>query len=409
MKRWLGWSVLLIAMLTIGGLSLWAVKQRQVSQQAGAVPKASVAPVALELAASDLLTAQVVELARTLEVSGGLKATSSAFLKAKVAAEVQTLTVREGDKVSRGQVLGQLDVTELDWRLRQAEQTAASAKAQWTIAMRALENNRALVAQGFISPTGLETSVSNEAAAQGTLEAALAAVEISRKGRADATLVAPIGGLVSQRLVQPGERVAVDARLLEIVDLSQLELEAAVAAEDISLLRVGRPALLSVDGIEARIPAKVARINPSAQPGSRSIMAYLAVQGQPELRQGMFATGRIELARKSATAVPLSAVRTDGAKPHVLLLQDRQVRVRDVVLGMRGEVNGQAWVEIASGLAAGDAVLAASVGALRDGTSVRLAVDAPAPRASASAAFAAPSMSVAPAVSPAASAAAAAR
>ncbi len=376
------------------------------------MPKANVAPVALELAASDLLTAQVVELARTLEVSGGLKATTSAFLKAKVAAEVQTLTVREGDKVSRGQVLGQLDVTELDWRLRQAEQTAASAKAQWTIAMRALENNRALVAQGFISPTGLETSVSNEAAAQGTLEAALAAVELARKGRADATLVAPISGLVSQRLVQPGERVAVDARLLEIVDLSQLELEAAVAAEDIAALGVGKPALLSVDGIEARIPAKVARINPSAQPGSRSIMAYLAVQGQPELRQGMFATGRIELARKSVTAVPLSAVRTDGAKPHVLLLQDGQVRVRDVVLGLRGEVNGQAWVEIASGLVSGDAVLATSVGALRDGTSVRLAADAPAPRASAPQALAAglaTSPNAASAVTPAASAAAAAR
>jgi RND family efflux transporter MFP subunit len=390
MKRWIGWSVLLVALLAIGIVTLRAAKQRQVSQQAAAPNTSTNAvPVALELAASDLLKAQVIELARTLEVSGGLKATTSAFLKAKVAAEVQTLTVREGDKVSRGQVLGQLDVTELDWRLRQAEQTAASAKAQWTIAMRALENNRALVAQGFISPTGLETSVSNEAAAQGTLEAALASVELARKGRADATLVAPISGLVSQRLVQPGERVAVDARLLEIVDLSQLELEAAVAAEDIALLRVGKPALLSVDGIEARIPAKVARINPSAMAGSRSIMAYLAVQGQPELRQGMFATGQIELARKSVTAVPLSAVRTDGARPYVLRLQEGQVRVRDVVLGLRGEVNGQAWVEVSSGLASGDTVLASSVGALRDGTSVRLAPGSPAPAAAPGAAAAA--------------------
>jgi hypothetical protein len=142
-------------------------------------------------------------------------------------------------------------------------------------------------------------------------------------------------------------------------------------------LSIGSPALLSIDGTDARVAAKVARINPSAQAGSRSIMAYLAVQGQPQLRQGMFATGKIELARKSATAVPLSAVRTDGARPHVLLLQGEQVRLRDVSLGLRGEVQGQTWVEIGAGLEPGERVLAGSVGAMRDGTAVRLAAETP--------------------------------
>jgi RND family efflux transporter MFP subunit len=390
MKRLAGWAVALAVVVVLGALGLRTLQQRQkppTPQEATA--KAS---VALELAESDVLTASVVELARTLEVSGGLKAINSVLLKAKVAAEVQALTVREGDKVHRGQVLGQLDTTELDWRLRQAEQTAASAKAQAAIATRALENNRALVAQGFISPTGLETSVSNDAAAQGTLEAALAAVELARKARADSTLVAPIAGVISQRLVQPGERVAIDARLIEIVDLSQLELEAGVAAEDIGALSVGKSALLRIDGIDARIAAKVARINPSTQAGSRSIMVYLAVQGQPQLRQGMFATGKIELARKSANSVPLSAVRIDGAKPHVLLLSGDQVRVRDVELGLRGEVNGQAWVEIARGLAPGERILAGSVGSIRDGTAARLPAAmlaaAPAPAAASAAAAA---------------------
>jgi membrane fusion protein, multidrug efflux system len=376
MKRALRWVAIGAAVLVLGAIALRTLQQRQ--KPPAPPPAAARTGVALELAPSDVLTAGIIELTRTLEVSGGLKATHSAFLKAKVAAEVVSLTVREGDRVSRGQILGQLDSTELVWRLRQAEQTAASAKAQAAIATRALENNRALVAQGFISPTGLETSISNDAAAQGTLEAALAAVELARKARADATLVAPIAGLVSQRLVQPGERVAIDARLIEIVDLSQLELEAAVATEDIGALSLGKPALLSIDGIDARIPAKVARINPSTQSGSRSIMAYLAVQGQPQLRQGMFATGRIELARKNTTAVPLSAVRTDGAKPHVLLLQGEQVRVREVSLGLRGEVNGQAWVEVATGLAPGERILAGSVGSIRDGTAVRFAAAPPA-------------------------------
>jgi RND family efflux transporter MFP subunit len=256
------------------------------------------------------------------------------------------------------------------------------------MAKRTLDNNRALVAQGFISPTGLEASASSEAMAQANLQAALAAVELARKARADAVLVAPIAGQVSQRLVQPGERVAVDARLIEIVDLSRLEVEAAIASEDIGALTPGKPASLRVDGIAAPVAARVARINPSALPGSRSITAYLALDGQPGLRQGLFAKGNIELERRSALALPVSAVRTDQARPYVLQVIGDKAQATTVQLGLRGEVDGQPWVEIASGLADGAQVLAASAGLVRDGTPVRLAGAAPRPpsaRASASA------------------------
>ena len=369
MKRVFKWALPLLALLLLGGFIARALYARKAEQAAQMAP---VAALALELAASDVLTARTQELTRTLEVSGGLKAVNSAVIKAKVAAEVKTLTVREGDSVKRGQVLGQLDTTELDWRLRQAEQTASSARAQLDIAKRSLDNNRALVAQGFISPTGLETSVSNEAAAQANYLASQAAAELARKSRGDSTLVAPIAGLVSQRMVQPGERVSVDAKLLEIVDLSRLELEAAIAPEDVAALSIGRPATLRIDGMSAPVTARVARINPSAQSGSRAVMAYLAVDAHPALRQGLFAKGSIATANKQVLALPLSAVRMDQAQPYVLqVLADKAVQ-KPVQLGLRGEVSGQPWVEIAAGLSDGAQVLGGSVGAVRDGTAVRL-------------------------------------
>ena len=373
MKRWQRWTIGVVAVAVLGGFVARALIARK-ADQAAQTAAATRAPGGLDLAPGDVIVARNIDLPRTLEVSGGLKAVNSAVVRARVAAEVKSLTVREGDRVRAGQVLGQLDTTELELKLKQAEQTASSTKSQLDIATRALENNRALVAQGFISATGLETSVSNEAGARASYDAALAAVALARKSRADAILVAPICGLVSQRMVQPGERVAIDAKLVEIVDLSQIEVEAALAPEDVAALTIGRRATLEIDGIPAPVAAQVARINPSAQAGTRSIMVYLAVEPQPALRQGLFARGTIELDRKRALALPLSAVRTDQARPYVMLIREGRAVATPVSLGVRGVVGGEPWVEIVAGLGDGAQVLGATAGVVRDGTPVRLSI-----------------------------------
>ncbi|MEO8805754.1 MAG: efflux RND transporter periplasmic adaptor subunit [Burkholderiaceae bacterium] len=392
MKRWMKWAVPLVAVLVLGGFVARAIKMKK--QDEAAAVGAPAAPV-LELSAADVMVLRPLELTRTLTVSGGLRAVNSAVVKAKVAAEIKSLTVREGDSVKAGQVIGQLDTTEYDWRLKQAEQTAASARAQLDIAKRALENNRALVAQGFISSTGLETSISNEAAAQATWQSAAAATELARKSRADSVLVAPISGVVSQRMAQPGERVGVDVKIVEVVDLSRIELEAAVAPEDVGGVVVGQTARLSVDGLAEPASATVARINPSTQSGTRAVLVYLALKPQPGLRQGLFARGTIELARKSALVVPVAAVRIDQAQPYVLAVQNGKVALRSVGLGLRGEalLDGRvdSMVELISGAQPGDTVLRGTTGAVRDGMLVKLPGSAaPAVASAASAAAAKP-------------------
>ena len=381
MKRWMKWLVIALIIAVIAGFVLRAVKQRRAQAEAAAAPAS--APSALELGAADVTTARTLELSRTLPLSGGLKAVNSAIVKARVATEVKTLTVREGDAVKAGQVIGRLDTSEFELRVRQAEQAAVSARTQLDIAKRALDNNRALVAQGFISPTGLETSVSNEAGAQASYQAAMAAAGLARKSRADALLVAPINGIVSQRLVQPGERVAVDAKLLEVVDLSRLELEAAVAPEDVGGVQVGQLARLSIDGLSEPAIAKVARINPSTQAGTRAVMVYLALEPQAGLRQGLFGRGGIEVQRKTALLVPLSAVRVDQAQPYVLAIVAGKIERRTVGLGLRGEarLDGKldSAVEITAGVTEGTLLLRATAGALRDGTAVRVATPAALP------------------------------
>jgi len=380
-RRLLRWGAVLLAIVVLGAWLARTLAERGRAASAPASP-ASAAALAIELAPIDVALAQSTLLTQTLDVSGSLRAVHSAVVKARVSAEVRTLDAREGDRVTAGQLLGRLDATESDWRLRQSEDQARSAEAQLDIATRTLDNNKALVAQGFISRNALETSASSEAAARATLQAARAAAELARKTVRDTEIRAPIAGLVSQRLVQPGERVAVDTRLVEIVDLSRIELEAAVAPADVLALRVGQQARVTIDGLPERLAARVARINPSAQSGTRTVMAYLEVAPHPALRQGLFARGNVELTVRRALVVPAGAVRFDQTRPYVLALEGGRAVEHQVTLGQRGdaELGGQreAAIEITDGLAAGTQVLRGTVGSLRAGTPLRLAGAAPA-------------------------------
>ena len=341
---------------------------------ASAASAAAAAATAIEVAATDLAVAGPAELVQSLAVSGSLKAVQSAFVKARVGAEIRELTVREGDRVVAGQLIGRLDSTEFDWRLRQAEDQARSAEAQLQIAERTLANNRALVDQGFISKNALDNAVSSEAGARAALEAARATAELARKAVRDTEIRAPIAGLVAQRLAQPGERVSLDTRIVEIVDLSRIELEAAVTPEDVLAVRVGQVARVTLEGMAEPLAARVTRIAPSTQAGTRAVMTYLELAPHPALRQGLFARATIDLQRRTALVVPASTVRFDRARPYVLALENGVAVERPVTLGQRGEapIDGrpEAAVEIVDGLAAGTTVLRGSVGALRPGTRI---------------------------------------
>ena len=363
---------------TVAGAALVAVGARWASQrQTPTAPTASTAAAvpSIELAASDVFTAQTQTLSLGIAVSGSLKATQSAVVKARVAGELQELSLREGDRVQAGQVIARIDPSEYQARVRQAQQQADSAKAQVDIAQRQFDNNQALVNQGFISQTALLNSQASLNGAKATHAAALAALDLADKSLADATLRSPLTGVVAQRLAQPGERVAIEARLIEVINLSQMEIEAALTAEDASRVRVGMTAQLQVEGVAQPVPAKVLRINPSAQMGSRSVVVYLGVQGREGLRQGLFAQGSLGTQSLQVLAVPVSSVRTDKPQPYVQVVQEGKVAHITVRTGERSEGERQNLVAV-TGVSEGQQVLSGSVGALREGVQVKFTATA---------------------------------
>jgi RND family efflux transporter MFP subunit len=375
MKRW-RWFILafLAVVVAIGAWRILSARHvQQVASAAAARPRAE---AVVELAAADVVRAETRELQRGLPVSGSLKAVNSAFVKARMPGELQGLTVREGDAVRAGQVVARVDPVEAQARVKQAQEQADAARAQIDIAERQWSNNKALVDQGFISRSALDTSQNNLTAAQANHKAALAAVDVARKSLQDTVLRAPIGGVVAQRLAQPGERVSVDTRVIEIVDLSRLELEATLSAADSVDVRVGQEAALQVEGSTRPIAARVVRINPSAQAGSRSVLAYLALADTTGLRQGLFAQGTLAVGRSSALAVPLDAVRVDKPSPYVQVVEGNRIALKAVAPGARGDADKETWVAV-TGLQPCAVVLRVNVGALQEGTAVSFTPDAP--------------------------------
>lgn len=376
LRKTLYWALagLAVAAVALGVVRALHKRSAQAAQASAAAQALQTAPV-YEVAARDVFTVRRLPLQQTADVSGSLVAVQTVAIKARVAGELQGLNKREGDSVAANEVVARIDPTEPQARVRQAEQQAESALAQVRIAQRNQNNNQALVQQGFISATALDTSQANLTAAEANHRAAVAALDIARKSLADTVLRSPIAGQIAARPVRNGERVGVDTRVLEVVDLSAFEVEAALSPADAVRIAPGQGARLVVEGLAEPVNATVARINPSVQAGSRSVLVYLRLAAQPGMRQGLFARGEIVAGTVEAPAVPVSAIRNDRPEPYVQVLRDGVVKHVGLAPAPTGSVDGVPHQAVPA-LAEGDTVLAATAGAIRDGTRVNLAAAA---------------------------------
>lgn len=317
-NKWLKVAAVSALSLALVAGFVKAFKARQDKQaQATEAAAALRTPTVFELSEQDVVIARKLTLVKGVPISGSLRAATSALVKAKVAGELNGLQVREGDTVRAGQVLARIDTTEYQARVAQAAQQTKATQAQLDMAQRQLNNNQALVNQGFISQTALENSLASLQASQANHQAALAALDIARKSLADTLVKSPLTGQVAARLVQNGERVGIDARILELVDGSSLEMEAAVPPAQAVLLRTGQSAQITVEGLASPIKATVSRIGPSAQAVSRSVLVYLSFPMQEGLRPGLFAQGQVWVGESAGVAVPASSLHNDKPLPYV--------------------------------------------------------------------------------------------
>ncbi|PQV52564.1 efflux RND transporter periplasmic adaptor subunit [Paraburkholderia sp. BL21I4N1] len=329
----------------------------------------------VEFAPDDLTTVSRRTLSETLPLTGSLRAITQAAVKSKVAGSALDVAVREGDTVKTGQILARIDARDYVARAEQSRGQMAAMAGQLDIAKQTLDNNRVLVEKGFISKNAFDTAQSQYEIARANLDAARAALASSNLSLDDTVVRSPLDGQIATRSVEPGEKVAVDTKLFDVVDLRTLELEAPVPVGEIGRVRIGQPVSIAFDGIDAPVQGAITRINPAAQPGSRSIMVYVQVANPAgTLRVGMFGTGTISVgSRQNVLVVPATAVRSDGARRSVYALVGGKLLEQPVQTGATGDADGDSWTEITSGpLNVGERIVKNNLGSLRIGSTVHV-------------------------------------
>jgi membrane fusion protein (multidrug efflux system) len=365
---WLGVLVLLL----LGGIGSF-VYTKNGAAKAGDAQKKDSAPVTLEFAPGDVAQVVAQPLARRIAISGSLSPVTQATVKSTVSGQVLRVLVREGQAVRQGDILAEMDTTDARSRLDAALADQAERRARLDIAARNRDTNQGLLTQNFISQNAFDQLQSTYQATLAAVHWADAQVKLARQSIADAVVRAPMAGTVAKRLVNEGERLTPDVAMVQLVDLSRLELDATVPASDVAHIVPGQGVRFGVDGFGQRqFDGKVERINPVTEPGSRAIKLFVSVpNADASLRGGMFAQGAVTVSQTaSAPVVPLTAVFEEAGQSYVFAIDAGKLAKQAVRLGFRDETSGLA--EVSSGLAAGATVVRVRMTGLKAGTSVVL-------------------------------------
>lgn len=325
--------------------------------------------------AVQVVPAREREIQRAVIASGPVAAWEEMQLGVEVSGlRVTALHADVGQQVKRGQVLLQIDTRTLESDLRQAEAAAAEAAAGVQLAQTNLARGQALAKDKLISAAALDELRAQLVQAQ----ARAATTRAQRDGvalrRDFATLRAPDDGIISARMVQPGQVVMAGAELLRMIRDGRLEWRPDLPEAELARIAVGQAVELR-DGTGAAIAGRVRAVSPGVDTRTRTGTVYVDLPEPGALKAGAFVEGRLVTSASKALLVPAAAVVVRDGYSYVFTVDDGNVvhRVR-----VRTGASDAGEIEILEGLAAGTKVVATGAGFLGEGDVVRV-VDAAAP------------------------------
>ncbi len=323
--------------------------------------------------ASDVTTAVRRRLESGISFTGELKPMDEVKMTAHFDGDLQSVFVREGTHLRKGQSMAVYNPREVRNLKSAAEAGLLAAKSALVSAQNAERRARKLLDAGAAAPSDLEAAAAARTAAEAQVRASMAQSELADDNADRLAVPAPIGGWVSQVFVHTGDRTAKNDPLFTVVRTDTLELSATIPSEALGRVHRGTPIIIRVDAFPGEsFGGVVDRINPATEPGTRQIRIYTQVPNTDgRLVGGLFASGRvIDQTRSDAIAAPVSVLRREGVDQVIYRLQEGVASRTVVQTGLLDEEQG--ITELIGAVEPGDSLLSGVVPGLRDGARVRV-------------------------------------
>lgn len=345
------------------------------------------------------------------EATGTVKAKTTTQVSANMMGRIISFPAAEGDTVSRGQVLVEIDNSESQAQLARAQAGLKEAQASLVEVARSVDSANAGVrtaeankqlaektfarykelyerrsasaqefdeAQSRLSAStseleraraNVQTILSKNKQINARIEQAKAEIANSQVYAGYSRIVSPVSGIVVKKFAEAGATAAPGTPLLSIEDNSQYRLEAAVEESRSRSIRVGGRVSVRIDALgEGEFMASIAEIMPTSDATSRSYTVKIDLPANPALRTGLYGLARFPIAQKEAITVPQTAIVQRGQLTGVYVVGgDRKVQFRIVTTGKTSE----GMTEILSGVNEGDEIATSEIEKLSDGTKVR--------------------------------------
>jgi membrane fusion protein (multidrug efflux system)/multidrug efflux system membrane fusion protein len=321
----------------------------------------SMAPRSVRVARAELRP-----LERTVPVVGTLAAHEEAVVAAQVAGQIEKALVDLGDRVTAGQEMVLIDTTAYEARVRESAANLARATAAAANAERQLKRVQELQRDNIASNSDLDAAVSEAGKTQADVKALEAADAIARLNLERSRVRAPFDGAVAQRVAGVGDYLSVGTPIARLVKTDPLRLRIDVPERESGAIRTGLKVRVMVEGDTNIYTGKIARVAPALREADRMLAVEADVPAQGSLRVGRFVRAEIVVNdSEAALVVPEPALIVFAGLEKVVSAKDGKVTEKAVTTGRRGAD----WVEIVSGLNAGELVVLEPAG-LRTGQTV---------------------------------------
>lgn len=326
----------------------------------------------VNLRADNIAVAVEREIATGPSVSGTLTAERQATLRAEVSGVVVHTFAEAGETVKAGQILLRLDDSAIRDAVLSAQSNARTANEALVVAKRNAERSERLAQAGAVAERDVEQARWSAMNAEAGLADATARLTNAEKQLARTAIRAPFAGVVSERRFNAGDVLQVGDPAATVVDPGSLRLEATVPVSALNVLKPGTPVDFQVSGYDEKsFVGRIERINPAVDPATRQVRIYVGIPNLAgRLVAGLFAQGRVASERKTALAVPISALDRKAATLSVRRIRGGKVELVAVQVGLQDDV--LQLVEITAGLTPGDTVLVGPAAGVAAGTPVRI-------------------------------------